>query len=153
MAGVQIRAAVAGERKNLEALQMRASLTNAGDRDALLAIPDAVYLPLEQILDGRVFVAELDGAIVGFAAMLPRADGKMELDGLFVEPDRQRYGIGRTLVEHCCEFARQHGSPALHVVGNPHAEGFYLRCGFALVGATRTRFGAAPLLEKTLRLS
>jgi GNAT superfamily N-acetyltransferase len=150
MAGMRIRAAIAAERKDLEALQMRASLSNAGDRDALLAIPDAIYMPLEQILDGRVYVAELDGAVVGFAAVLPRADGKTELDGLFVEPDRQGRGIGRMLVEHCCEVARQHGSPALHVVSNPHAEGFYLRCGFALVGATSTRFGPAPRLEKTL---
>lgn len=150
MAGAQIRTAIAAEREDLEALQLRASLANAGDREALLAIPDAVYLPLEQILEGRVFVAELDGTIVGFAAVLSRADGKTELDGLFVEPERQRRGIGRMLVEHCCEFARRNGSPAVHVVGNPHAEGFYLRCGFALVGATSTRFGAAPLLEKTL---
>jgi GNAT superfamily N-acetyltransferase len=150
MAGVQIRAAIVAERKDLEALQLRASLGNPGDRDAILANPDAIYLPLEQILEGRVFVAELDGALAGFAAVLPRADGKTELDGLFVEPDRQKHGIGRRLVEHCCNFARQQGSPALHVVGNPHAEGFYLRCGFALVGATNTRFGPAPLLEKTL---
>jgi GNAT superfamily N-acetyltransferase len=150
MGGVQIRAAIVAERKDLEALQLRASLNNAGDRDALLAIPNAIYLPLEQILEGCVFVAEVDGAIAGFAAVLPRADGKTELDGLFVEPERQRRGIGRMLVEHCCEFARRRSSPALHVVGNPHAEGFYLRCGFALVGATSTRFGAAPLLEKTL---
>ena len=36
-----IRRAVVSEQKELEDLQMRASLTNAGDRDALLAHPDA----------------------------------------------------------------------------------------------------------------
>jgi len=150
MTGVLIRAALPAERKDLEALQMRASLSDADDREAILAHPDAVYLPLEQITAGCVFVAELDGTIVGFAAVLPRADGKMELDGLFVEPERQGGGIGRALVEYCSDFGRSRGSPALHVVGNPHAEGFYLRCGFALIGGTQTRFGRASLLEKTL---
>ena len=70
---LSIRVAVASEHKALEALQVRASLSNANDREALLANPDAIALPLEQIASGQVFVAERDGAIVGFAAVLPRA--------------------------------------------------------------------------------
>ena len=82
---VLIRPAILSEQKALEALQLRASLSNAGDREALLANPDAIELPLAQIAAGRVFVAERDGAIVGFAAVLPRNDRETELDGLFVE--------------------------------------------------------------------
>jgi hypothetical protein len=44
------------ERSSLEALQWRASLANSGDRDALLANPDAIALPIEQIADGHVLV-------------------------------------------------------------------------------------------------
>jgi hypothetical protein len=51
---VRIRPAVPSEQKELEALQWRASLTNAGDRDALLANPDAIALPLEQMAPGGV---------------------------------------------------------------------------------------------------
>jgi hypothetical protein len=75
-----IRPAVVSEQKELEYLQRRASLTNAGDRDALLAHPDAIELPLEQIATGAVFVAEQNGAIAGFATVLPRDDGGAELD-------------------------------------------------------------------------
>jgi N-acetylglutamate synthase-like GNAT family acetyltransferase len=150
MNSVLIRPALPSEREALEALQLRASLSNASDLGALLANPDAVYLPLEQITAGRVFVAESEGAIVGFAALLPRNDGAIELDGLFVEPVMQRRGIGRALVNHCGDFARSQGASALCVVGNPHAEAFYLACGFALIGVTQTRFGAAVLFEKTL---
>ena len=46
------------EQKALEALQLRASLTNDGDREALLANPDAIKIPLEQIAAGRVFVSK-----------------------------------------------------------------------------------------------
>jgi hypothetical protein len=85
MEKVLIRCAESYEQKGLEALQLRESLTNAGDRDALLAHPDAIQLPLEQITAGKVFVAEWNGSIVGFAVVEPRADGESELDGLFVD--------------------------------------------------------------------
>src|ERR1041385_8328595 len=122
---VIVRTAVASEQKHLEALQWRASLNNPGDRDALLAHPDAIELPLKQIEGGRVFVAEVSGSLMGFAAILPREDGDFELDALFVEPHSWRHGLGRALVDHCAAAARAAGAESLHVVGNPHAEGFY----------------------------
>jgi N-acetylglutamate synthase-like GNAT family acetyltransferase len=148
--GVVIRRAVVSEQKELEALQWRASLSNAGDREALLAHPDAIELPLEQIAAGRVFIAEWKGAIAGFAAVLPRPDGETDLDALFVEPTIRRRGIGRSLVERCIHVARTDGSAALYVVGNPHAEAFYMACGFQTVGTTETRFGPGLLLRKLL---
>ena len=150
MDDVRIRPAVSSERKDLEALQWRASLSNAGDRNALLAHPDAIELTVEQIEAGGVFVAEWNGLLAGFSAVLPRADGETDLDALFVEPATRRRGIGRLLVEHCASVAREHGSTALHVVGNPHAEAFYLACGFEITGTTETRFGPGLLLRKIL---
>jgi N-acetylglutamate synthase-like GNAT family acetyltransferase len=150
MTGILIRPAILSEQKALEALQLRASLGNAGDRDALLANPDAIELPLEQIAAGGVFIAEWNGAIAGFAAVMPRGDGETELDALFVEPNIWRRGIGRTLVEHCAHVARAKGATALHVIGNPHAETFYVACGFQRVGTAETRFGPGMLLRKIL---
>ena len=98
-----IRSAVASEQKALEALQRRASLENPGDRDALLANPDAIELPIEQIVAGHILVAEQDCGLVGFAVVLPREDGAAELDGLFVDPSSWRRGIGRLLVDRCAE--------------------------------------------------
>jgi N-acetylglutamate synthase-like GNAT family acetyltransferase len=147
---VRIRPAVSSEQKDLEALQWRASLSNLGDCDALLANPDAIELPIERIETGGVFVAEWNGMIAGFSAVLPRADGETELDALFVEPTIRRHGIGRLLVEHCVKVAHSQGSTALYVVGNPHAESFYLACGFEMTGMTETRFGAGLLLRKIL---
>ena len=93
MDDVVIRPAVVSEQKVLEALQLRASLTNAGDREAILAHPDAIELPLEQIAAGQVFVAVWKGVLAGFAAVLPREDGEAELDALFVDPDFRRAGL------------------------------------------------------------
>jgi len=150
MSDIVIRLALQAEGSSLEALQWRASLANSGDRDSLLANPDAIVLPVEQIADGHVFVAQRKGVIVGFAAILMRPDGNAELDGLFVEPTLWKHGVGRLLVEHCADVARERASRILHVVGNPHAEGFYSACGFRTTGAIETRFGAGLAMQRGL---
>lgn len=142
-----IRHATISEQKELEDLQLRASLTNPGDRDALLAHHDAIELPLAQITAGRVFVAEWRGTIVGFAAVEPRADGESELDALFVDPNMRRRGIARSLVAHCVDVARARKSVFLCVVGNPHAREFYAACGFKVIGTSETRFGTGLLMR------
>jgi len=147
---VIIRPAIPAERDALEALQLRASLVNEGDREALLRHPDAIDLPMEQITAGAVFVVEQHGAVVGFSAIVAREDGDTELDALFVEPGTQRQGVGKRLVEHCAKVARSKGSTCLHVVGNPHAEQFYLACGFSIIGRFDTRFGPGLLMRLPL---
>jgi GNAT superfamily N-acetyltransferase len=150
MEAIIIRLAILSEKAALEGLQLRASLTNAGDREAMLANPDAIDLPVGQIASGDVFVLELNGSIAGFAALESRPDGDTELDGLFVEPDVRRRGVGRSLVEHCAKIALTKGSRALHVIGNPHAEEFYLSCGFNTIGQSETRFGPGLLMLRPL---
>ena len=150
MGAIIIRNAVPSEKAVLEALQLRASLANEGDREALLANPDAIELPAEQIASGDVFLLELNGRIAGFSALQPRPDGDAELDSLFVEPDLRRRGLGRLLVEHCAQIALTRGSRSLNVIGNPHAEQFYLACGFNTIGQTETRFGPGLLMRKYL---
>ena len=145
-----MRLATLLEREALEALQWRASLANAGDRAALLANPDAVAIPADQIVSNQVVVAESGGTLVGFAAVIPRADGQAELDALFVDPAVWKCGAGRALVEECAKMARSQGRAFLHVIGNPHAEGFYTACGFERTGTADTRFGEGLLMRKAL---
>lgn len=145
-----IRPARPDEREALVALQWRASMTNPEDRASLSAHPEVVDLDAAEIAAGQVFVAELDGAVVGYANVLPRDDGDVELDGLFVEPELFRRGAGRALVAHCAALARDEGAKALHVVGNEHAGLFYEACGFRFVAPIPTRFGPAMLLRLEL---
>lgn len=147
---ISIRRATVADQKALEALQFRASINNPGDRAAVIANPDSIALPLNQIEAGHVFVAEDAGRVLGFSAILLREDGNIELDGLFVEPGDWKKGVGRRLVEHCCADARARGALALHVIGNPHAEGFYTACGFQTVGTHQTRFGVGLSMRKNL---
>lgn len=147
---VLIRRAEVSEQRSLEALERRAGLANPGDREAILARPEIIEVPLEQIVAGDVLVLETEGVVAGFAAVKARSDGEIDLDGLFVDPPMQRRGFGRLLVEHCCRIARARGATTMFVIGNPHALDFYLACGFEMIGTAKTRFRPAPLMRKGL---
>jgi GNAT superfamily N-acetyltransferase len=137
-----LRLARAEEHDELEDLQRRASLELPEYRDQLIANPDAIYLPEGQIANGQVIVAEIGGAVAGFAAVVGG-----ELDGLFVEPDLWGHGIGRTLVDAGTHEARRRGL-ALSVVANPRARKFYESCGFTYEGEEQTRFGPGVRMTK-----
>jgi len=145
-----IRSAHLAEREALEQLQRRSSMHEPMYRAQLEAHPDAIELPDEQIAAGHVRVAERDGAIVGFAVVLERAGDACELDGLFVEPERMRGGIGRRLVRDAQRLARERGATRLDVVANPQAVAFYRAVGFTTVGDAQTRFGPAPRMSLSL---
>ena len=147
------RLADPAERSALEDLQRRASLIWEEDRDALLANPDAIELPLEQITDGRTIVAENAGELLGFAVVLRRDDGDAELDGLFVDPAQWRHGIGRALLEHAERIATSDGAASLWVTANTRALEFYGACGFVTVGEVATRFRPAPRMRKTIHVA
>ena len=136
-----IRLAVPAEHQALGALMMRASMADQGDHEALLARADEVSLPIGQISASQVFVAELGGGLVGFASVVFRQDGDIELDGLFIEPEVWNSGVGRLLVAECGKFARNVGAHALRITGNPGAEKFYIACGFEILGIAKTPFG------------
>ena len=145
-----LRDARPAERQDLEELQRRASLMWDGDRPFLLANPDVIELPLAHIFEGRVRVMEDAGKPVGFAVLLERTDAAI-LEGLFVEPEYGRRGIGRLLVEDASSRARAAGLPALEVVANGNALGFYQGLGFAVCGETQTQFGPAKRLRLPLK--
>ena len=89
----------------------------------------------------------MDGRLAGFAAVLT-AEGKAELDGLFVEPELWRQGIGAALVEAAMHEARRRGLSLMTVVAEPAAKEFYERCGFTAEGTAETRFGPALRMSR-----
>ena len=137
-----LRLARPAEQDELEELQRRASLELPEYRDQLIVNPEAIYLPEGQIANGQVIVAEIDGLIAGFAAVVGG-----ELDGLFVEPDLWGHGIGRALADAATNEARRRGL-ALKVIANPRARRFYESCGFSVEGEEQTRFGPALRMTK-----
>ena len=141
---IAIRTAVLAERQALKALQRRSSMHEPMYRAQLDAHPDAIEVAAELIEAGAVRVAERDGALAGFAALLAPDAGGCELDALYVEPDRMRGGVGRELIEDAKRIARERGATRIDVVANPRAVAFYEQVGFTASGHAETRFGPAP---------
>ena len=129
----------------------RASLSNPGDRDRLLAHPEYLVLEPDGLAEGRTHVAEEDGAVVGFAAWAETDGGSVELEDLFVDPKWMRRGIATALVNCVCDVLRSRGAGTLEVTASPDALSFYRSVGFVDAGVAETSFGSAPHL--LLRLS
>ena len=120
-----------------------ASLSNAGDRDHLLAHPEHLVLGPTGLTDGRTYVAEEQGSLVGFATWIEAGD-IFELEDLFVDPGWMRRGIATALVDRIVRVLRARGVGRLEVTANSHALGFYHAAGFVECGVRDTDFGAAP---------
>jgi GNAT superfamily N-acetyltransferase len=128
----------------------RASLSNAGDRDNLLAHPEYLVLGPEGLADGRTYVAEEGGSLAGFATWAEAA-GVTELEDLFVHPGWMRRGIATALVNQIAQVLRARGVERLEVTANPDAIGFYRAAGFLDCGSAETHFGPAPRMALALR--
>jgi GNAT superfamily N-acetyltransferase len=66
-------------------------LVQCGDRDSLLAHPEHLVLEPDGLAEGRTYVAEEQGSLVGFATWA-EAGGIAELEDLFVDPGWRRRG-------------------------------------------------------------
>jgi N-acetylglutamate synthase-like GNAT family acetyltransferase len=145
---VRVRNAVPGDLPAVRRLFRRSSLSNEGDRAALLANPDALVLAADGIAQGRTRVAiATDGTIVGFATVLPHEDSTLELEDLFVDPDWKRKGIATRLVTDLIAHARRTKIQHMWVTANPHANDFYRSVGFTHVRNVETKFGAGSRME------
>jgi GNAT superfamily N-acetyltransferase len=107
-------------------------LTGRWRKDLLMPIPH------------RWWVAELNGAIVGFAGIGPSRDpiepGLGELDTIAVEPGYWRNGIGQRLMSTALEHLVADGyrEAVVWTLANyPRGQLFYAATGWSLDGGTR----------------
>lgn len=135
-----IRHAVPADLGALREVYRRSSLSNEGDRAALLEHPDVLEFSPRAVHEHHVRVAVIDDRVIGFATLLP-ARQVGELEDLFVDPDWMLHGIARKLVLDAVDNARAHGLTRIEVTANPHALGFYEKVGFVSDGIIQTRFG------------
>lgn len=147
-----IRLGVPADLSAATGVYRRASLSNAGDRDNLLAHPELLVLGPEGLAEGRTYVAEEDGSVVGFATWA-EADGSIELEDLFVDPGWRRRGIATALVGRIVDVLRARGAESLEVTANTHAREFYSAAGFIDCGVAETDFGAAPRMRLAIRMT
>lgn len=65
--------------------------------------------PKEQIIDqgGFIFYAKYGDEIVGTASLLKKTDDVFELGKMAVSKRARGLGVGKALMDHCLEFAKQ----------------------------------------------
>jgi ribosomal protein S18 acetylase RimI-like enzyme len=129
----------------------RASLSNPGDRDLLLAHPEYLVLEPSGLAEGRTHVAEDNGTVVGFATWAETEGDSVELEDLFVDPRWMRRGIATALVHCLCDVLRRRGADVLEVTANPDALEFYRAAGFVEIGVAQSVFASARHMRLSLR--
>ncbi|HJQ74804.1 MAG TPA: GNAT family N-acetyltransferase [Gaiellaceae bacterium] len=75
------------------------------------------------------WVAEVDGEIVAWAALIPPVEGVAVLDDLWVDPAAMGRGLGSRLFRLAAERAREIGAERLEWGAEPNALGFYEKMG------------------------
>lgn len=86
----------------------------------------------------RTFVADINGNIVGFATTvetlaIDHPNGYIKMNGLAVLPEYQRRGIGKALMDHVEELAKERGDSAIGLAsgfGRTGAHEFYECLGY-----------------------
>jgi ribosomal protein S18 acetylase RimI-like enzyme len=108
----------------------------------LLADPSE-KLVKEYIKRGQCFVAEINGQIIGVYVLLPTRPETIELVNIAVDEKQQGKGIGKQLVLHAVENAKQQGYKTMEIgTGNSSIRqlALYQKCGFRITGVDRDFF-------------
>lgn len=92
----------------------------------------------------EVWVAELDGVIVGWGAI--RGD---RLEGLYVAAEFAGQGVGAGLLDRLEGLMRDREFPSVRAEASSNARGFYLRRGYRTTGP-QTPDGAWPIAKELL---
>jgi GNAT superfamily N-acetyltransferase len=86
------------------------------------------YFSPEGLRRKEVYVAEVAGLVVGWAALIAKGEVCL-LDDLWIEPEWIGKGIGTRLFEHAAKRGRQLGANRMEWEAESHALGFYDKMG------------------------
>jgi len=102
---------------------------------------------LAEEMEGEVMVAELGGAVVGYARITQSSwNARITIEDLAVDPTRRGSGVRRVLVEEVKHLARRAGARCVWLETqnvNAPAVGFYRTVGFRLCGLDDTLYDPA----------
>ena len=100
-----------------------------------LGIPAVEEGVADDIIRHHVWVAELDGQIVGGIVVM--LDGQAHIANLAVDPQASGGGIGRALVVRACAAAKADGFDAIELATHRAMTGtqqFYRKLGWVMTG-------------------
>ncbi|HWN08880.1 MAG TPA: GNAT family N-acetyltransferase [Pyrinomonadaceae bacterium] len=112
---------------------------------------DDLTISADFIGSNPVYVAEHEGTLVGFYALVVRQD-KAVLDHLWVTPNHIGSGIGKQLFLHAMQGAAGQSVSAVEISSDPHAEGFYQKMGAHRLGETVSEIDGQPRILPLLEV-
>ncbi len=136
-----VRRARLDEANPLTELAMRSKAHWGYDREFMQACRATLRVTTKLIRRADVYVAELEGRVVGFYSLAPW-NSDTELYHFFVDPPAMGNGVGRRLWDDAVGRASERGCSRLLIQSDPYAEGFYLKLGAERIGEVPS--GAVP---------
>jgi N-acetylglutamate synthase-like GNAT family acetyltransferase len=122
---ISVRGVRPGDHERVRELTFESKSHWAYDRDFVRRWAEGLSF---ESADER-WVAELDGEIVAWAALIPPAAGVAVLDDLWVDPAAMGRGLGSRLFLVAADRARELGAERLEWGAEPNAIGFYEKLG------------------------
>jgi GNAT superfamily N-acetyltransferase len=97
----------------------------------------------DYVAANRVYVAEGDGDLLGFYALIMRRE-KAELDHIWVMPSHIGTGVGKALFLHAMQIAAGESVAEVEIVSDPNAAGFYRKMGAHQTGEVVSEIDGQP---------
>ena len=137
---MRVRTATADELETLQQVERRAGrLFAAADDPVIAACAEHPPLPLDRLAawqrDGRAWVADDDGAVVGFV-VVDLVDGCAHVEEVAVDPEHGRRGIGTALLAEVERYAAGTGLAGVTLTtfrDVPWNRPWYERLGFRVL--------------------
>lgn len=123
----------------------------------LLEADPSEKLVMDYCRRGRVYMAELDGALIGVCVLLPLTDRVVEIKNIAVAEHARGQGHGKKLVLHAIVEAERLGYEKVEIgTGNSSVDQLmlYQKCGFRIDSIDRDFFTwnyPEPIIENGIQ--
>ncbi len=130
---IQVRRAKLHETQMLTDIALRAKRSNGYDDSFMDACKDELTVTTSHMKEGEYWVAELD-YVCGFICLVEGLEPRVgEVHALFIDPDWQRCGVGKSLWLKIIQQAESKGMVKIQLDADPAAVPFYESIGCKII--------------------
>lgn len=116
------------------------SKKNWGYTDELMHLWESDLRVCEDyILHNKVVKVFAQSDYIGFFALKPDVGKNIEIDHLWLLPDKQHQGYGRVIFQYIFFYMKSNGYNKATLVAEPHSKGFYDKMGGKITGQFQSK--------------
>jgi len=119
---------------SLTALTFRSKAHSGYSAEQMELWCEDLTITTEYITEHEVYVLLQNGELIGYYSYFKIDTSTVKLDNLFIHPTHMRKGLGRLLMDDFMNRAKQAGFQKITLDADPHAESFYTKLCFTIVG-------------------